>query len=177
MPRVQHPDHDDHRLLLRFFGLVLVLVGGGFTVVGLISFFSAFEGGGWPEQFWCAFVGLPLLSFGTMLLKAGYLGAMSRYVAGETAPVVADTADYVLQRTRGVLRVGSPSTDAALRSDAENASPRLSCPACQAPQRAAAKFCDLCGAAMASERECPACHHENAAAARFCNHCGEKLDT
>ncbi|MBL8899024.1 MAG: zinc ribbon domain-containing protein [Planctomycetes bacterium] len=175
MPRVQHPDHDDHRTILRFLGLVLVLVGGVFTAIGLISFFSAFGGGGIPDKFWCAFVGLPMLGFGMMLLKAGYLGVMSRYVAGETAPVVADTADYVLQRTKGVLRVGAPSIDAELRSDAESALPRLSCPACQAPQRAGAKFCDRCGAEIASVRACGACHHENGAAARFCNRCGEKL--
>ncbi|MBK9385961.1 MAG: zinc ribbon domain-containing protein [Planctomycetes bacterium] len=172
MPRVQHPDHDDHRSILRFFGLILALVGGAFTGIGMLSFFSAFGGGGIPDKFWCAFVGLPLLGFGMMLLKAGYLGAMSRYVAGETAPVVADAADYLLRGAQGGVRDVAQAIGEGLRRP--EAKP---CPACGSPQRPDAKFCDACGKAIASALLCSSCRHENAAAARFCNRCGEKLGT
>lgn len=175
MSRVQHPDHDDHRSALRVLGWLLTLAGAGFTAVGFLSFFAAFGGGGIPDKFWCAFVGMPLLGIGTMLLKAGYLGAMSRYVAGETAPVVADTADYVLGRSkRGVRRVTQAIAE-GLGNTSTAAPPTQECGVCRAPQRAGAKFCDACGAAMASAPVCPSCRHENQPGARFCSGCGLAL--
>jgi hypothetical protein len=175
MRRVHHPDHDDHRSALRALGWLLTMIGGGFTAVGFFSFFAAFGGGGIPDKFWCAFVGLPLLGLGTMLLKAGYLGVMSRYVAGETAPVLADTADYVLGRTkRGVRRVTQAIAEGQSSAAAE-ALPTKECGVCRAPQRAEAKFCDACGAAMTSTLSCPSCRHENQPGARFCSGCGVAL--
>lgn len=78
-------------------------------LVGLVSFFSAFGShSGPPKCFWCLFVGMPLMFFGMVLSKLGYFGAAMRYMAGESAPVAADTLNYTAEATKpGVKAVAS----------------------------------------------------------------------
>ena len=66
-----NPQAHSQRTALRLLGGILVAVGGIFTLVGLTSFFSSFGSFESPDKFWCAFVGLPMLGFGVMLLKLG----------------------------------------------------------------------------------------------------------
>lgn len=174
MRRLHHPAHATHRSALRFVGFVLTLVGGGFTAVGLLSFFGAMAGGGMPQQFWCAFVGLPMLGFGTMLLKVGYLGAVTRYVAGEAAPVAVDVTNYVVANTADSLRRAARAVGEGLRGEGP-ASDGEPCPACHTAQARDANFCSACGAAMPREQACGSCHHRNPTVARFCNGCGAAL--
>ena len=75
-----------------------------FALVGALDFFGAFGHGGMPEKFWCLFVGLPLLGIGMALLQAGFFGAAARYTAGEVAPVVGDSIEYLGARSSGVVR-------------------------------------------------------------------------
>jgi hypothetical protein len=70
----------------------------------MISFFSAFGGSGPPRLFWCCFVGMPILFVGIVMCKFGYLGAVARYVAAESAPVAKDTINYVAQETQGAVK-------------------------------------------------------------------------
>jgi class 3 adenylate cyclase/tetratricopeptide (TPR) repeat protein len=49
----------------------------------------------------------------------------------------------------------------------------MSCPQCQHPNPATAKFCNNCGAKL--ELACAACGHGNASGSRFCSECGEAL--
>lgn len=174
MRRLHHPAHSTHRSALRFVGFVLALVGGGFTAVGLLSFVGAMAGGGMPQQFWCAFVGLPLLGLGTMLLKMGYFGAVTRYVAGEVVPVAVDATNYVVANTTDSLRQAARAVGEGLRGEGP-ANSNEACPACRAPQPSDANFCSVCGAAMPRERACSRCHHGNPTTARFCNGCGAAL--
>ncbi|HEY8932201.1 MAG TPA: SHOCT domain-containing protein [Rariglobus sp.] len=96
--------HDGSRALLRGLGFVLVAVGGIFSLVGLVDFFSAFGSMRPPTLFWCLFVGFPAIGFGLMLLKMGYLGAVSRYVAEETVPVVRDSVVDVAEGLGPAIR-------------------------------------------------------------------------
>lgn len=162
------PDTQIARSGLRAVGVLLVAVGGVFTVVGLVSFFSAFGGGGAPELFWCAFVGLPLLGIGTACLKAGYLGSIARYVASETAPVAADTVDYVARETRDTIRSVAGAITEGVRGHASSA---RECPSCRAAQRDDARFCDRCGTSLAAAT-CAKCRTALDAAASFCHACG-----
>jgi len=85
--------------------MVITVVGGIFMLVGGIDFFSAF--GSFhqqPTKFWCFFVGMPLLALGGNLLRLGYMGAVSRYVAQETVPVVRDSAVEVAEGLRPTIR-------------------------------------------------------------------------
>ncbi len=46
------PGHENTRGVLKLFGPLLIVVGGIFTLVGLVDFFSAFGGSGMPTHFW-----------------------------------------------------------------------------------------------------------------------------
>ena len=52
-------------------------------------------------------------------------------------------------------------------------SPNVNCTSCGADQPASARFCSVCGAALA--RVCPACGTVSAADAAFCSSCGTSL--
>ena len=92
------------RSALRVLGFIILPVGAIFAGIGLIDFFSAFGSFHPPTKFWCAFVGLPLIGLGITCLKAGYLRTIGGYVAGETAPVAADTLKYVSEELRPTIR-------------------------------------------------------------------------
>lgn len=167
-----NPAQGAQRAGLRAFGLLLTAVGGVFTAIGLVSFFGSMSSmhAGPPEYFWCAFVGLPMLGFGTMLLKLGYLGAIGRYVAGESAPVVSDTVNYVAEETRPAMRAVS----SAIREGLSGAGEAGQCRSCGQTHDAEARFCDQCGASLQAPA-CPSCGRENDADARFCAGCGKAV--
>src|SRR5262245_47588762 len=91
----QNSQHTDIRMLLRIVGPAIVIVGLIFTIVGMVSFFSAFGGFEPPRQFWCAFVGLPLIVFGGAISQFAFAGAVARYMADEMAPVGKDVVNYM----------------------------------------------------------------------------------
>jgi ribosomal protein L40E len=149
-------DQDRVRGGLRIGGWIALGVGLVLTGIAFIDFFSAFgsfpnpgsfDG---PSNFWMGFIGIPLIGVGTFMLKAGYLGTATRYVAGEVSSPLRDTL--------GAIGL----TDA-----------RRACPACGADNDPDAKFCDACGAAM--RRACPACGADNDPDAKFCDDCGTAL--
>ena len=57
------------------------LIGLIFLIVGMVSFFTAFGGGGPPWLFWCCFVGIPLLFVGGVMCMFGFMGGLARYTA------------------------------------------------------------------------------------------------
>lgn len=129
------------RTTLRVVGVVLLVAGLAFLAMGVASFFSAFSStSGSPSHFWMAFVGILLLAPGAWCLQAGFLGTASRFVAGETMPVVKDSASY-LSDGRGILGVG--------RADSEPAAAGPFCSRCGTRNDADASFCDGCGSALA----------------------------
>ena len=138
------------RGFLRIGGIVLLAIGLILAAGGFISFFGAFGGGGMPTNFWMAFIGLPLIGIGTGMLRAGYLGPASRYLAGEVTPTIRDRL--------GALGIGGE---------------RNVCASCGSENDAAARFCDSCGKPLS--RTCPSCGAGNDADARFCDGCGAPL--
>ena len=96
--------HNANRSFMRGAGVVLTVTGGIFILVGGIDFFSAFGTFHPPTLFWCFFVGIPLSALGANLLRLGYLGAVSRYVAEETVPVVRDSAVDLAEGLRPTIR-------------------------------------------------------------------------
>jgi hypothetical protein len=114
------------RSFLRIGGPILLGVGLLLTIAGMVSFFSAFGSfGAMPDNFWMAFIGLPLMAIGAAMTKAGYLGPATRYVAGEVTPAIRDTL--------GALGIGG--------------TPRI-CAACGAENDGDSRFCDGCGRPM-----------------------------
>ena len=172
--RLPHPAHPAARTALRAFGALFAIAGVVFAAVGLLSFFQAFGDGvhGPPRYFWCVFVGLPLLGIGTAMLNAGYLGAVTRYVATETVPVAADAVHDLAHGTRDALRAAAGAVGEGLRGAPAAAATCAACGAAMAPD---ARFCSHCGTAADTARSCADCGRDNAPAARFCAGCGSAL--
>jgi hypothetical protein len=136
------------RTAFRVVGVVLLLVGLGFLAVGLQDFFSTVDSFDGPHKFWMIFVGILLLGPAGWCLQAGFLGAASRYVAGETTPVVKDSAAY-LTDGQGFLGVGRVVDDADPESSAPSSATGPYCSTCGTRNDADASFCDSCGTALA----------------------------
>jgi len=155
-----NPGHGGIRGVLRVVGPIIALIGFGLLATGLVDFFSAAAGGGFPTRFWMAMAGIPMFAVGMQLTGVGYAGAIARYFAQEHAPVAADTFGYVARETRDDVRSLSGAR----------------CPACGTVNDAAARYCDECGAALPIEKVCLSCGEKNDADARFCDSCGAPLD-
>lgn len=139
------------RTFLRIGGPIVLGLGLLLTVIGVADFFSSFGTFAMPSKFWMAFLGLPMIAIGGGMVQVGYLGAATRYVAGEVTPTIKDTLGYV-----GL----TPS--------------QVTCATCGGTSSADAKFCDDCGAPLRSV--CASCGHENALGAAFCDQCGKALN-
>lgn len=125
------------RNVFRVAGVLLVAIGLYFIVTAMREFFTLhdFEE---PTQFWMMFVGMPILVVGLWCLQAGFMGVAARYVAGEGAPVIKDSAAY-LTDGQGILGVGRTV------DDPEN----KFCTSCGTAAPEAARFCESCGHAYA----------------------------
>ncbi len=91
-PQVQLPQQDRIRRVLRIAGPTILVMGLVLTGIGLGSFFASFGSFGPPRYFWCAFLGLPLLFLGSVTTYLGFMGAIQRYLLGESVPVMRDLA-------------------------------------------------------------------------------------
>ena len=89
---------------MRVAGPIVAAVGLIFTIIGMVSFFSAFGGGGPPRLFWCCFVGMPLLFVGSVMCKFGFMGAVARYTAAEQVPVATDAITDLAEGTQGAVK-------------------------------------------------------------------------
>lgn len=173
MPKQIDPNHAPTRDLLRVVGPVVVLTGLLFTGVGIGSFFSAFGTFEPPRYFWCAFVGIPLLGVGGFICRFAFLGAVSRYMANEVAPVGKDVVNYMADGTKGAVREVAAAIGEGLRGDVSGRGVR--CRQCNADNEADANYCNQCGAVLNATQACASCGEQNDADARFCNHCGQAI--
>jgi hypothetical protein len=169
-----NPGHEGMRAVLRVIGPAIAAVGLVFMLIGLVSFFSAFGGGEFPQYFWCIFVGMPLLAIGMTITKFAFLGAAARYLAGETAPVGKDVTNYMVAGTKDSIRdVATAVGEGFAAAGRGSAAARLIvCPKCGVENEATANFCDRCGAAVGAKKKCAKCGDLNDADARFCDKCG-----
>jgi hypothetical protein len=118
--KLQSPEHQRIRTFLRVGGPIVALIGLIFVTVGIGSFFASFGSFESPRYFWCAFVGMPLLFVGLVMCKFGYLGAIYRYVAGETAPVAKDAVNYLGEGIQpGVKSVAKAVTEGIIEAQKE----------------------------------------------------------
>jgi hypothetical protein len=118
--RLQATEQAAIRKGLRIGGLAAFGLGLLFTIIGLASFFSSMGSFGEPRFFWCLFVGMPLLFAGAVMCQWGFLGIISRYMAGETAPVAKDVVNYLGENTQpGVKAVAKSITEGILEAQRE----------------------------------------------------------
>jgi hypothetical protein len=170
------PQHSQMRDMLRIVGPVVVLVGVLFMVIGIGSFFSAFGTFEPPRYFWCMFVGIPLLGIGAALCKFAFLGAVTRYMANEVAPVGKDMVNYMAEGTTGAVRDMAAAVGEGLRAGA-SARPgqMVRCPKCSADNEPPANFCKNCGSPLVKAKSCPRCGELNDPDAQFCKNCGKSV--
>jgi ribosomal protein L40E len=177
MSKLPHENQEGIRNTLRALGVVLIAVGGIFSLIGLIDFFSAFGSFRAPTLFWCLFIGMPMMAGGASLAKFGYLGAVGRYVAGEVAPVAKDTVNYMADGSKDAIRSISEAVGEGLSKSRSGQEPStlVRCHKCNSNNNAEAKFCSQCGASLQKSRECSDCGELNDPDARFCDNCGRAL--
>ncbi|MGV3485039.1 MAG: zinc ribbon domain-containing protein [Planctomycetaceae bacterium] len=166
-----NPGHENTRALLRTLGPVTFAIGGLLMVVGLGSFFSSFGTFSPPRYFWCCFVAMPFLAAGSAMCKYGFMGAITRYQAGEVAPVGKDAFNYLADGTRPGIQTIAAAVDAGLRG--ERRENTLHCPSCGHEEDGDAKFCSDCGAAFS--KACVSCGKLNGGDAKYCQDCGRSL--
>ncbi len=174
MAREIDPQHQKKQILLRRIGLPLIALGGLLILIGIGNFFMSFGSFGPPRYFWCAFLGMPILFVGIVLTSYGYMGAVARYAAGESAPVAKDTLNYMVEGTQDSIKtvataVGSGLAAGLGKTDTMNG---VHCLKCNAINQAEAKFCDQCGFALQKTKACPTCQELNDPDAKFCDNCG-----
>ncbi|MBL7222776.1 MAG: zinc ribbon domain-containing protein [Candidatus Brocadiae bacterium] len=155
----------------------MIAVGGIFLLIGLGSFFASFGSFGPPRYFWCAFIGLPLLGLGVGITRFAYMGAITRYMASEVAPVGKDTFNYMADGTHDGIRTVARAVGEGLglRQAGEAVQAAACCQKCGADNDADAKFCKQCGDAIPGAAACPRCGELNDPDANFCDECGAPL--
>jgi len=170
------PAHRQIQGLLRTVGPVVLGLGVAFTAVGLIGFFRAFGSFEPPRYFWCAFVGMPLIAIGSGMSKLGYLGAFSRYVMGEVAPVQKDTFNVLAEGVSPGVESLARAVRHGLSGEREAESVQESqCPDCAASCDPTARFCSQCGGSL-EKKACPGCGQSYERDDKFCDQCGHRLD-
>ncbi len=169
------PAHPEIRAILRVIGPLMILVGGILTVVGIGSFFSSFATFSTPRNFWCAFLGVPMVGIGIAISRFAFMGAVARYTAGEIAPVATDTINYVAQETGDSVRTVAQAVGEGLRGSAEP-TVVIRCHKCNDQNRSDARFCNNCGAPLAKTKACIQCGELNDPDAEYCDSCGRRFD-
>jgi hypothetical protein len=148
--------------LARIAGPLLIFIGGIFLLVGLVSFFRAFGTHELPTNFWCAFIGLPMLGFGVTVTKFAYLNKISNFLENETH----DAVGNIVKNIGSNLNVSGTSAKTEI----------VRCQKCNASNKSSAKFCNECGSSIQKSVPCKHCNELNDADAKFCDNCGNQLN-
>ena len=131
-----------YRTAFRAVGAVLMVVGIVVFIYGITSVFGSED---MPSglQIVSFIGGFLVIGVGLMCLQAGFMGAAARYGAGETMPVVRDSASF-LSDGEGILGAGRTVADRSATSTATGPF----CSRCGVRNDADARFCDSCGSAL-----------------------------
>ena len=103
LKRLQQPQQNVIRKALRIAGPVIFLIGLICAIIAAVSLLLSARSFDEPHYFWLGFIGLPLMFVGGVLCQFGFFGAVARFIAGESAPVAADTANYMAEETKGAV--------------------------------------------------------------------------
>lgn len=120
------PEQEEEKPGIHVPGVLLMILGGVFSAIGLWSFFSTLiEGGDDPRLYWVAFIGLPMIGAGYKMAGLGFLNGLKRRysIEDETAPE--DSIEIPsIEPTPEVTKT---------------------CPKCAAVNESYAEFCKACG--------------------------------
>jgi ribosomal protein S27AE len=152
LKRIQTPEQKATVNFLRKVGPLVFIAGLICIIIAMINFFMAFGGDGPPRLFWLFFLGMPLMFVGGVMSQFGFLGTFTRFVAGETAPVAADTVNYMADETKGAVETVAKSAAKGIVEgiEAGKSAKTNFCPQCGASIKADFQFCPKCGKPMAN---------------------------
>jgi hypothetical protein len=152
LKRLQTPEQKAAGNFLRKIGPLVFIAGLICTVIALINFFIAMSGGGEPRLFWLFFIGMPLIFVGGVMSQFGFLGTVTRFVAGETAPVAADTVNYMADETKGAVETVAKSAAKGIVEGIEAGKAAITnfCPHCGTSVKGDFQFCPKCGKPLAN---------------------------
>ncbi len=168
--------HKERRAILRIIGPMVLGTGLLFTVIGIGSFFASLGSFSPPRHFWCAFVGLPLVGVGIAICKFAFMGAVSRYVANEVAPVGKDVVNYMADGTKDAVRDVAAAIGEGISSSHNDREVHVvRCHKCNESNETSANFCKSCGASLSKSVACAKCGELNDPDARFCDNCGQEV--
>ena len=137
------------RTLFRIVGVVLVLAGLAMLGYGFATFAAGVFSDDMPDDgqmgrsFLLFALGGVTLVGGSFFVNLGFMGVAARYGAGETMPVLKDSAAYLTDGA-GVFGVGRTVDDPEPATRAGGA-----CARCGATNGEGAKYCNACGSALA----------------------------
>ena len=164
MNRYNLNENSKARKVFRILGPILLGVGAILMLFSLLSLFTF----NFSTSF-LGFIGIPVLFVGAVFTSLGYMGAMARYSASQTAPVAKDVTNYMVDNTsESVARMAG-----AVVKEVKGESAPVKCEQCGEVAHPGAVFCDNCGKPLA--KVCPKCSAINDQNARFCQKCGEPL--
>ncbi len=164
MNRYRLDENSHARKVFRILGPVLLGIGALLTLVGIIGFIS-----GTIFLIVLAFIGMPLDFIGSVLTALGYMGAVARYTASQSAPVAKDVANYMIDNTQHSVANLAGKVAREIKTEAKP----VTCLHCGEVAHPGALFCDRCGKPLAIV--CPKCNEQNDQNARYCQKCGEPL--
>lgn len=156
-------NHENKKKTIQKIGIILLIIGGLLTITGLISFFNAFNGGGFPSLFPLAMGGIPCLGIGLMLLTIGYKREISKYMKDESMPVFKEGYQEIRPEVKDIF---------TMVKGEEN---DKTCPYCNTKNDYNASFCKSCGRSIGNKK-CSKCGQEIDSDSRFCSHCGQEID-
>lgn len=152
LKRLQTEQQNSIRAFFRLMGPFIFLVGVICVIGGLASFFSSFGSFEAPHYFWLCFIGMPLMFVGGILSNLGFMGAVARYIAGESAPVAVDTVNYVADETKGAIETVAQSAAKGVVEgigEGRAVGQKSFCPQCGKSVENEFKFCPQCGNSLA----------------------------
>lgn len=147
--------------ILKIIGLLLLVAGLIFVVVGLVDFFSCFGTANMPTRFWCLFVGLPLLAIGISTTIFAYRMELTRYIKNESVPIINEMGTEI-----------KPAVSAISNAVKEGVQEKIICE-CGAQNDPDSKYCKSCGKSLVIV--CPDCGNKNDLSSKFCDNCGKKI--
>lgn len=153
--------HKRTKNILKVLGLLLLVTGIVFIVIGMADFFSSMGNFGQPKKFWCLFIGFPAAAIGGMLTTMGFRREIASYTMRESTPVFNEAGKEIQPGVRAIA-------NAVKNSD------KTICPTCGTENDKDSAFCKKCGAPLS--KKCPNCGADLDPDALFCDKCGTKLD-
>lgn len=161
----QNQNHQKTKKTLKVISIVLLGCGIILAAIGFISFFSAFNNGGFPKYFWCTFVGLPMLGIGGSIASVANRREIATYMKNEDVPVVNEASKELspaIKNVASAIKEGLSGTN----TDGIRCS-------CGELNEKGDKYCSACGKTLLSV--CPYCGKEIDADDKYCGQCGNSL--